>query len=141
MKYVLPVLCVLATPAFAEGLVVENAMVPAAPPKAMAHAAYFELTNHGDAERSLIGVTAPGYGMAHIHRSTEKNGVSTMEPVHQIGIAPGQTVAFAHGGLHIMLMRPAVPAEPGNTVDLVLEFANGETVPVSAMVMKRRHGS
>lgn len=66
------------------------------------------LTNTGQATRSLIGVSATGYHMAHLHRSEEKDGVAMMSAVHQLDIAPGQTVTFEHGGLHVMLMHPMV---------------------------------
>ena len=37
----------LPLPALADGLTIENAFVPMAPPTAMTHAAYFTLTNTG----------------------------------------------------------------------------------------------
>lgn len=116
---------------------IEDPTVPLAPPGVMAHAAYFTLTNTGDTPRQLIGVTADGYGMAHIHRTEVKDDVATMSAVDVIEIAPGQTVTFAQGALHIMLMRPKTPHELGGTVELTLEFANGETLPVTASITRR----
>jgi copper(I)-binding protein len=136
-------LCLALTPALAaaDGLTVSGAMVPLAPPSAMAHAGYFTLENTGTTTRSLVGVTAAGYAMAHLHQSADAGGVATMSMVHQIDIAPGQSVAFAQGGLHVMLMRPKAPLALGGTVPFTLEFANGETVPVSAEVMKIKHSA
>lgn len=129
-------LALLPTVVMAEGLSVDRPMVPMAPPGAMAHAAYFTLTNSGEEPRQLIGVTAEGYAMAHLHLSEIKNDVATMSSMDLVEIAPGQSVAFEQGGLHVMLMRPEAPLEDGAMVNLTLEFANGETLPVSAMVMK-----
>jgi len=128
-------LMLLPTALTAGELTVEKPMVPLAPPGVMAHAAYFTLTNTGDAPRQLIGVSAEGYMMAHIHKTEVKDDIATMSSVDLLEIAPGQSVAFEQGGLHIMLMRPEGTLEEGGTVDLTLEFANGETVPVSATVM------
>ena len=132
-------LVIFPTVGLADGLMVKNAMVPVAPPSAKAHAAYMELHNHGDALKALIGVTAEGYAMAHLHVSEEKDGVATMSAVSQIDIAPEQSVALMPGGLHIMLMRPSAPVAEGDTVAITLEFADGSTQAVTARVMKRDH--
>lgn len=136
----------LPTALAAEELIVENPRVPLAPPGVMAHAAYFTLTNTGAKPRRLIGIAAEGYMMAHIHKTEVKDDVATMAPIDLIQIAPGQSIVFEQGGLHVMLMRPAGPLEDGGTVDLTLEFANGEKLPVAAKVMRmtgsaQEHGS
>ena len=139
MKNLLAALMLLPTAALADGVTIENPMIPAAPPGVMTHAAFMTLTNTGEAPRQLIGVTAEGYHMAHIHLSEEKDGVATMSTVDQVEIAPGQSVAFEHGGLHIMLMHPMGTKAEGDMVPLTLEFANGETQTLDVMVMKMTH--
>ncbi|WP_421906671.1 copper chaperone PCu(A)C [Mameliella sp.] len=128
-------------PASAGDLVVSGAFVPMAPPGVMAHAAYFQLTNDGTETRRLIGVRAEGYAMAHLHRSDDMEDVATMSAVDAIDIAPGQSIIFAPGGLHVMLMHPAAMQAEGNTVLLTLSFANGDTLAVQAPVRRLRHGS
>lgn len=127
-------------------LTVEAPTVPLAPPGVMAHAAYLTLTNTGTVPRQLIGVSAKGYAMAHVHRTEVKDGIATMASVDVLEIAPGQSIVFARGGLHIMLMRPEAPLIDGGTVDLMLDFANGETLSVAATVTRMtgddlKHGS
>ena len=122
---------------FAGDITITDAFVPMAPKGVMAHAAYMQVTNSGDASRSLIGVKAPDYAMAHIHQSMEKDGIATMMSMHQLDIKPGQTVVMEPGGLHIMLMKPSDPLELGGTVAFDLEFANGETMRVTANVVRR----
>ena len=141
MKH-LAALCLTLLPglALAGDLSVTGAMVPLAPPAAKVHAGFLTISNAGADTRSLIGVQAEGYAMAHIHRSEVKDGVATMSMVHQVDIAPGQSVTFEHGGLHLMLMGPEAPAKAGANVSLVLEFANGDTLPVTAKMMKMHHG-
>lgn len=128
-------------PASAGDLVVSGAFVPMAPPGVMAHAAYFHLTNDGNETHRLIGVRAEGYAMAHLHRSDDMGDVATMSAVDAIDIAPGQSIVFAPGGLHVMLMHPAAMQAEGNTVLLTLSFANGDTLAVQAPVRRLRHGS
>lgn len=128
--------------AFADGLTITDPTVPLAPPGVMAHAAFMQITNTGDSPRQLVGVASPDYAMAHIHETSEQNGVATMSSVDLIEIAPGQTVTFAHGGLHIMLMHPKAVLAEGDIIALSLQFANGAVEPVTATVMRlHRHGS
>ncbi len=131
----------MVAPALAGGLTVEDPSVPLAPPGVMTHAAFFTLTNSGQEARHLIGVEAAGYKVAHIHASEIKDGIATMRAVDQLEIAAGTSVAFEHGGYHVMLMKPAGRLEMGETVELTLEFANGETVPVQAIVTPMAGGT
>lgn len=126
--------------AFAGDLSVESPMIPLAPPNAKVHVAYMTITNEGDTPKALIGVSAEGYAMAHIHKTEVTNDVVSMSAVDLIEIAPGQSVAFEAGGLHLMLMKPGAPLSEGDTVGLTLQFADGSTERVEAMVMKFKHG-
>lgn len=131
--------------ASAADVTVENPVVPLAPPAAMVHAAYFTLTNVSNETRQLIGVEADGYMMAHVHKTEVNDDIASMVSVEVLELAPGQSIAFEQGGLHVMLMRPESPLEEGGTVDLTLQFANGDTLPVSAVVVPMKamhqHGS
>ena len=98
MRAALLAALLLPMPAWADGLAIENAVVPLAPPTAMTHAAYFTLTNTGETTRHLIAVRAEGYAMTHIHRSEIRNDIATMSPVDMVEIGPDQSVAFEHGG-------------------------------------------
>ena len=132
-------LLMLPWPGLADGVKVENAIVPLAPPSAMVHAAYLSLMNDGNTARQLLGVTAGGYAMAHIHRSEIVDDVVTMTSVDLVEVAPGQTVVFEQGGLHIMLMKPAAQLSEGDTVRLTLKFADGTMEEVDAAVMRPGH--
>ncbi|MGB3247217.1 MAG: copper chaperone PCu(A)C [Sulfitobacter sp.] len=125
----------------AEGIKVENAYVPLAPPSAMSHVAYMTLENAGETTRSLIGVSAAGYSMTHLHESKETDGVAVMSMLYQLDIAPGQSVALKPGSFHVMLMRPEAPIALGDGVALTLNFANGEEIAVTAIVQERDTGS
>ena len=126
---------------FAGDITITDPFVPMAPKGVMAHAAYMQVTNTGDTTRRLIGVAAPDYAMAHIHLSSEKDGVATMTAMGQLDIKPGQTVTLEPGGLHVMLMKPSIPLALGEAVSFDLQFANGDTVAVSAEVVTRDGGS
>lgn len=124
-------------PAFAEPVMAVDAWVPTAPPNAMAHAAYITLHNQGESPRILMGVSAAGYAMAHLHQSDEIDGVATMTMLHQIEISAGGILTMKPGGLHVMLMAPKAPTAEGDTVQLTLTFANGDVMMIEAEVKPR----
>lgn len=130
-----------ATSLTAQDIKIDGAYVPLAPPGVMTHAAYLTLKNTGDQPRSLIGVSAKGYGMAHLHQSKTHDGITAMSMVHQLDIASGQTIALKPESFHIMLMHPKGKPVAGDTVLLTLHFANGEEILVSAPVKDRNSGS
>ncbi|MFK7764763.1 MAG: copper chaperone PCu(A)C [Roseobacter sp.] len=134
-------LLMTATTAAAQDIKATDAYVPQSPPASMVQAAYMQLENATDKVRSVIGVEASGYGMAHLHSSDTKDGVATMTMVHQLDIAPGQSISLEPGSFHIMLMRPEAMAKVGDTVDLKLMFADGATLEVSAEVKPWQNGS
>lgn len=140
MNRLLVTALLLPTMATAEGLTVDTPWVPLAPPGAMAHVAYMTLGNPSDRPQDIIGVSAEGYGMAHVHLSEVKDDVATMSAVDVLAIGAGQTVTLDHGGLHIMLMRPLAPKAEGDVVAITFAFADGTTQQVNAMVMKADHG-
>ena len=63
-----------------------------------------------------------------------------MASVDLVEIKPGQTVAFEHGGLHVMLMAPVAAMNEGDTVTLTFAFADGATEVVDAKVMRMKYG-
>lgn len=130
-----------ATSVVAQDVKAIDAYVPQSPPGSMAQAVYMKLENTTNRVRSVIGVEASGYGMAHLHSSETKNGVATMSMVHQLDIGPGQSVLLEPGSLHIMLMRPETMPKAGDFVDLKLLFADGGTLNVAAEVKPRQNGS
>lgn len=95
-------------------------------------AVYFQIENNGDHEVELVGAQSD-IAVAEIHQTTMSGGMMQMEPVDEITLAPGQTVEFAPGGLHVMLM--SVPAlEVGQEVQVTLSFRNDQPVTFSALV-------
>jgi copper(I)-binding protein len=115
--------------AFAAGrLRVEDAWIRAAPPGATMLAGYATLANSGDAPLTVLTVQSEAFRSASIHRTVVRDGVSRMRELHDLELAPGQTVRFEPGGYHIMLMDPRQPIEVGAKVGIVFLLADGTRV-------------
>jgi len=96
-------------------------------------AVYLTLHNSGTQPVVVSGVRSPAAGAAMIHMTTTVNGQSTMRAHESLRIAPGETVRFAPGGLHIMLHLEH-PLAAGDEVPLVLLLENGGSLSVVARV-------
>lgn len=117
----------------APSLVVQNAWVRVTPGADMA-AAYLTLRNASASAVTVTGVESPIAGHAMIHESSVQGGQSRMRPHEQLVVAPGATVKFEPGGLHVMLHDLKRPLAVGESVPLVLTLAGGGTLQVSAAV-------
>jgi len=128
-----PLLAVAAEPA---ALTLEGAWVRALPPGQPNTAAYFTATNSGAVAVTIVGASAAIAASTEIHTTREVDGLQRMEQVAQLQLAPGQSLPFAPGGTHLMLMGLAQMPAPGEQVQLCLELAGGAQVCTLAEVKK-----
>ena len=95
-------------------------------------AAFITIINDGGQEDRLIKIETPTAGKVEIHETTTVDGVSKMNRVEDLRIAPAGRIEFRPGGLHIMLTDLREPLRKGESFPLDIYFEkNG---PVSLMV-------
>lgn len=105
------------------------------PPQAPAAAVYFTLRNIGAKPDTLLSASTPRASETMLHRSMDSNGVTSMQSAEEgVKIAPGATVAFKPGGLHIMLMGIKTALKEGDHFPLTLHFAHAGKVTVEVTV-------
>lgn len=103
----------------------------ATPPGAKVGGGYLTLSNEGDATDQILGGTSAAAGRVEIHLMEMTDGIMKMRPViGGVEIAPGQTVEFAPGGYHLMLMELAQPIADGARIPLTLEFQKAGKVEI-----------
>jgi periplasmic copper chaperone A len=124
---------VLATPAFAANVQVSNAWFRSLPAKVPA-GGYFTLHNSGTAEIALTGAQTPVCSMLMLHKSSESGGMSSMDDVASVPVAPGGKITFAPGGYHLMCMDPSPAMVPGGTVAVTLRFSDGSRITTNFAV-------
>jgi copper(I)-binding protein len=78
--------------------------------------------------------------MSMLHQTTvDDKGVARMRMVMALDVPAGQTVSFAPGGYHIMLMNIARDVYPGDAIPLTLTFVDkgGKSfdLPVGALAL------
>ena len=108
--------------------VIERPWVRAAPPGAASLAGYLVLRNPCAAPVEVADVESKDFGMPMIHRTAEEGGMSRMRPAGALALAPGASLRFAPGGLHLMLMRPLRPLAEGDVAGVRLVLADGRRI-------------
>jgi periplasmic copper chaperone A len=99
--------------------------------------AYFTLTNLGRTADALIAASTPLAARAEIHETSIVEGMARMRPLGEIGLAAGQRVAVAPGGIHLMLVGLKAPLAAGTRVPLTLEFRAAGRVTIELTVTAR----
>lgn len=101
-------------------------------------AAYFTLINRDETADRLLRVEVAPEAAARtmLHRTVIQDGIAKMEHARDVMLPPGASVAFAPGGLHVMLMGLARPLEEGDEFELTLVFERA--APRTVMLPVRR---
>ncbi len=116
-----------------EPIEVTDARAPATPPNATVAAVYMEITAH-EPDR-LVGASSKIAHSVEVHHTSIEDGISKMRPVEAIAFDADQTVAFAPGGTHFMMVGISFPFEPGQTFELELQFERAGVVRVEVPVI------
>jgi periplasmic copper chaperone A len=98
-------------------------------------AGYLTLHNHSEQDALLDQVSSPGFLRVELHQHSHKDGVMRMEQLNEITIPAGDNVALAPGGLHLMLFEPTNELKVGQSVELLLHFADGQQLSVALPVV------
>lgn len=102
-------------------------------------AAYFTLTNRSPKPVTVAAVDVAGSMMVMLHETKGEGGHSTMADLAPPVLKPGESVAFAPGGKHVMIHDVPPEWKPGGTTELTLTFADGDKL--SAPLAIRAPGS
>jgi len=104
-------------------------------------AAYFTLINNSDKPVAIAGVDVAGAGMAMLHETKQMDGHSTMGEMSAPELKPGESVAFAPGGKHVMVDDLPEALKPGATIELTITFADGDKLSAPLSVEAPGGGS
>lgn len=103
---------------------------------------YMSITNSGSEPDRLVKVTSDISGMIQIHEMRVQNGMMKMGQVPGgAEIKPGETVEFAPGGLHVMIMGLKAPLTAGEKIKATLTFEKAGDVPVEFSIEAVKPGA
>ena len=134
-RLLLILLLILPGSAFAE-LDISDAWIKNLPPTIPVRAGYMTIHNAQTHTLSIVAIHSDAFTSVEIHRTIEQDGMMRMEPVPSLTIEPDSSVQLAPGGLHLMMMNPAEPTKPGDTLMIVIELDDGSTQSLKLIVKK-----
>jgi len=101
---------------------------------------FVTLTNVGKKADRLLSAESSAAGRIEIHRTQVKDGVMQMRAVAEgVALPSGKPVAFAPGGLHLMLFDLREPLRDGGQVPLTLIFEQAGRVTTALQVKPREN--
>lgn len=129
-------LAACSAPGDGPAVTVEHGWMRAPVPGSAMTAAYLEVVNHTDEELVIDGGSSPQFGDVSLHTMRMVDGVMQMRPMTALRVAPGQRVALAPGGDHIMLGKPRVALDSIASIELTLTRAGDPLVTVALPVSR-----
>lgn len=100
-------------------------------------AAYFSINNPTSQQDFLLAARCDIATQAEIHMSNmREDGVMEMIPQETVPVDPGSSVQFEPGGLHVMMVNLQQDLNPGDTIELRLQFQNAGEIPVNVEVLE-----
>lgn len=128
--------CVLAIPAFADGIMIKDAYSRSAGPSAKTGAAFFGIMNHSGHDDRLINASSDIAKRVELHTHIESaDGVMQMRQVKDgFAIEDGGMHMLQRGGDHVMFMGLLRPLTQGETVTVTLTFEHAGDITVEIPV-------
>ncbi len=128
---------VLGMPAAAcDSLAATDAWIREPPPVARVAAGYVSLQNTGDGPLSIEQIKSECCGTVMMHDNVIDGDRVRMIHLDSLRLAAGESVEFAPGGKHLMLMALRHPLRNGDTLQLDFVCDDGATTQVDFTVMK-----
>ncbi len=94
-------------------------------------AGFFTVVNKGRAADTLTAVETTTARKVEIHKTSMTNGVMSMQRLDAgLALKPGESVTFAPGGYHLMLIGLSKATKAGDVIPATLVFASGARLKV-----------
>lgn len=127
----LAVFTLAAAPGALAQALLEDAWVRALPPTQTRTAAYLVVRNTGAEVIEVTAASASVAGRVELHETLEVDGMMRMQQQSVVRIPAGASLAFAPGGLHLMLLDLVAMPAVGDAVELCLTI-DGAPICTSA---------
>lgn len=126
----------LAFAAVADDIQVIDAKVRIVPPVSTTTGVFMKLYNPGDVEQFLVGASTEAARSVELHMHNNDNGVMRMRRIPHVHLPPHSDVSLKKGGLHLMVFGLKQPLKAGDSIEMVLEFADGSRKTIQAEASK-----
>lgn len=98
-------------------------------------AGFMTVSNHGKAADTLVSIETKAASQVQMHQTSMANGIMSMKRLETgLALAPGQTVTFAPGGYHLMLIGLTSTSKAGDKLAATLVFSSGARIKTEFVV-------
>ncbi len=111
-----------------------NAWVRQADARARVNAGYMTLVNVSADDMDLVAIESDHYESVEIHEMSSQNGLMKMQRLEKLQVPAYGQARLEPGGMHLMLKGPKAPVTSGQTVEMTLSFASGESQQIAVKV-------
>ena len=106
------------------------------PPSVPVRAGYMTIHNPQTKTVSIVSLRSDAFASVEIHQTIEQDGMMRMEQVRSLNIESNSSVQLAPGGLHLMMMNPSEPTQPGDLLEIVIVLDDGSEQRVEMQVLR-----
>lgn len=125
---------VISNLALAAELSVTEAWARATIPGMANGAGYASLANEQEQPLTLVKLESPASSKTELHTHQHDNGMMKMVHVPELTLAAGESLSMAPGSYHIMFFDLQQPFKVGDSVPVVMHFADGSRQQINLEV-------
>lgn len=118
-------------------LAVTDVVVLAPVPGSTVSVAYLTFHNRGTRPLTIHDVSSTEFGRIEMHESTVVDEVARMRRLDSVMLTPGESLQFAAGGKHLMLMEPVAEPVPGTSITLLITYNEDDILILNAPLETR----
>jgi copper(I)-binding protein len=109
----------------AHPIIVSDAWIRLSPPMLKINAGYFTITNRSRHNRTLTGAHSQAFSSITLHTTELSGSMARMRPMDKLIIPAHETMTFAPGAMHLMLVGRKEKLAAGDQVKIIFSFDNG----------------
>ena len=117
-------------------ILIKDATLRLLPPLVPNSSAYLTLENSGDEPETVVSVNSDIARSVEIHNHVMTGETMRMERLNELTLAPGQSVIFSPGGLHLMVFGLKQTLVEDQAIRFNLTTKSGLNIPFDAIVVR-----
>jgi len=130
------ILLLMFSPIASAELDVRDPWIKNLPASVPVRAGYMTIHNPQSKAVSIVSLRSDAFASIEIHQTIEQDGMMRMEQVRSLNIESNSSVQLAPGGLHLMMMNPSEPTQPGDLLEIVIVLDDGSEQRVEMQVLR-----
>ncbi len=136
MSRLLLILLLIFSPIASAELDIRDPWIKNLPPSVPVRAGYMTIHNPQTKTVSIVSLRSDAFASIEIHQTIEQDGMMRMDQMSSLKIESNSSVQLAPGGLHLMMMNPSEPTQPGDLLEIVIILDDGSEQRVEMQVIR-----